>query len=160
MFQSLFEILQFYPLGRSLIHVLDKFTKGTFHNTSNEVIWPKKFKFHARLKKFHFGNFSGRAGMAVPCQCSPLKVIVATEKFFLSWVPMNIQKDWRQNQRWYIFCVNKSDNYSVPPPLIFSAQLLNGPLCRAGAVCSAATRISFNLGIQVHYCLSKLSSLK
>jgi hypothetical protein len=27
----------------------------------------KIFKFHAGVKKCHFGNFSERAGMAVPC---------------------------------------------------------------------------------------------
>ena len=41
---------------------------GTFiDTTSNEVIWPKKFKFLAGVKKCHFGKFSERAGMAVPC---------------------------------------------------------------------------------------------
>ena len=50
MLQLLFEKIQFihfYPLeealGRSLIHILGKFTKGTIHRTSNKVIWPKKF---------------------------------------------------------------------------------------------------------------------
>ena len=43
-----FQFIHFYPLelalGRSLIHILDKFTKGTtIHSTSNEVIWPKFF---------------------------------------------------------------------------------------------------------------------
>ena len=34
----------------------------------NEVIWlKKKFELHAGVKKFHFGNFSDRARMAVPC---------------------------------------------------------------------------------------------
>ena len=28
---------------------------------------PKKFELHARVKKGHFGNFSERAEMAVPC---------------------------------------------------------------------------------------------
>ena len=32
--------------------------------------------------------------MAVSCQCGPQKCIMAFEKFFLFWVPMNIQKDW------------------------------------------------------------------
>jgi hypothetical protein len=27
----------------------------------------KIFELHACVKKFHFGNFSERAGMAVPC---------------------------------------------------------------------------------------------
>ena len=27
----------------------------------------KNFKFHAQIKKCHFGNFSDRAGMAVHC---------------------------------------------------------------------------------------------
>ena len=40
-------IYPFYPLGSahgwSLRHILDKFTKGTFYSTSNEVIWPKIF---------------------------------------------------------------------------------------------------------------------
>jgi len=27
----------------------------------------KLFKFHAGVKKYHFGNFSERARMAVPC---------------------------------------------------------------------------------------------
>ena len=32
--------------------------------------------------------------MAVSC-CSPQKCIIEFEKFFLIWVPMNIQKDWK-----------------------------------------------------------------
>ena len=55
----------------------------------------KNFKFHAGVKKCYFGNFSERAGMAVPCQCGPQKCIIAFEKLFLSWVPMNIQNDWK-----------------------------------------------------------------
>ena len=50
---------------------------------------------HAWVKKCHFGNFSEKAGMAVPCQCGPQKCILAFEKLFLFWVPMNIQKDWK-----------------------------------------------------------------
>ena len=55
---------------------------------------PKKFELHAWVKKCHFGNFSEKAGMAMPCQCGPQKCIIGFEKFFLFWVPMNIQKDW------------------------------------------------------------------
>jgi hypothetical protein len=40
------QFIHFYPLelalGRSLIHILDKFSKGTIHSMSNEVIWPPK----------------------------------------------------------------------------------------------------------------------
>jgi hypothetical protein len=50
----------------------------------------KKFELHAWVKKCHFGNFSERAGMAVPCYCGPQKCIIAFEKLFLFWVPMNI----------------------------------------------------------------------
>ena len=54
--------------GRSLRHILDKFKQWHFHSPSNEVIWlEKKIKLHAGVKKCHFGNFSDRAGMAVPC---------------------------------------------------------------------------------------------
>ena len=55
----------------------------------------KNFELHAWVKKCHFGNFSERAGMAVPCLCGPLKCIIGIENFFLFWVPMNIQKDWK-----------------------------------------------------------------
>ena len=48
-------------------HILDKITKWHFNSTSNEVIWPKKIKLQAGVKKCHFGNFSDRAGMGVPC---------------------------------------------------------------------------------------------
>ena len=45
-----------------------KITKWHFHSASKEDIWhKKKFEFHAGVKKCHFGNFSERAGMAVPC---------------------------------------------------------------------------------------------
>ena len=37
---------------------MNKVHKGLFINTSNEVIWPKKFKFHSLVKKCHFGNFT------------------------------------------------------------------------------------------------------
>ena len=62
-----------------------------FLNTSNEVIWSQKMSG----KKGHFGNFSDWAGMAVPCQVGPQESLTGIEKLFLSWVPMNIQKDWK-----------------------------------------------------------------
>ena len=43
----------------------------------------------AGVKKCYFGNFSERAGMAVPCWCGPQKCIIAFEKIFLFWVPVN-----------------------------------------------------------------------
>ena len=49
---------------------------------------------HAQVRKCHSGIFSERAGMVIPCQCSPQKRIIAFEKSFLFRVPMNIQKDW------------------------------------------------------------------
>ena len=55
----------------------------------------KIFELHAWVKKCHFGNFSERAGMALPCQCGPQKCIIAFEKFVLFWLSMNIQEDWR-----------------------------------------------------------------
>ena len=58
---------EYCALGRSLGHFWEKITQWHFHSTSKEDIWPKKFKFHAGVKKCHFGNFSERAGMAVPC---------------------------------------------------------------------------------------------
>ena len=58
-----------------------------FQSTSKEVICPKNF-----LNYMH-GLKSAR--MAVPCQCSPQKCIIAFEKSFLFWVRMNIQKDWK-----------------------------------------------------------------
>ena len=35
-----------------------------------KVFGPKNFKFHAGVKKCHFGNYLEWAGMAVPCYCS------------------------------------------------------------------------------------------
>jgi hypothetical protein len=40
---------------------LDKITKWHFLSFSDAGIWPKKFKFHAGVKKCHFGNFSEHA---------------------------------------------------------------------------------------------------
>ena len=51
--------------GQSLKHFLDKIKYWHFHSTSIEVIWPQKFKFHARIKTCHFGNFTERAEIAV-----------------------------------------------------------------------------------------------
>ena len=66
----------------------------------------KIFEFHAGVKKCHFGNFSARAGMAVPCQCSPQESLVGSEKFFLHWVPMNSQQCWKAKlERAYSFRV-------------------------------------------------------
>ena len=50
-----------YPLKkaleRSLGHILEKITKWHFHSAIKEDIWPKKFEFHAGVKKCHLGNF-------------------------------------------------------------------------------------------------------
>jgi hypothetical protein len=71
---------------------LDKVNWLHFQSTPKEVIWPPKFIFelHALVEKCHFGNFSERAGMAIPFKCGLQKRIIAFEKFFLIWVPMNI----------------------------------------------------------------------
>ena len=52
----------------------------------------KKIKFHPRVKKCHFGNFSEWAGMAVPCLVSPQESLTGIEKLFLPWVLM---KHWK-----------------------------------------------------------------
>ena len=70
--------------------MLDKITEWHFLSTSNEGIWSKSFfKFHARVKKCHFGNFSEWAGMAVPCLSNPQESLAGIQKFFLFWVPIN-----------------------------------------------------------------------
>ena len=66
----------------------------------------KIFEFHAGVKKCHFGYFSERAGMAVPCQCSRQESLGGSEKFFLHWVPMNSQQCWKPKlERAYSFRV-------------------------------------------------------
>ena len=52
----------------------------------------KSFKFHPGVKKCHFGNFSKRTGMAVPCQCGPQESLGGSERFSLFQVPMNSQQ--------------------------------------------------------------------
>ena len=42
-----------------------------------------------------FWQISDRAGIAVPCKCSPQKCIIAFEKLFLFLVLMNIWNDWK-----------------------------------------------------------------
>ena len=64
----------------------------------------KNFEFHAGVKKCHFGNFSERAGMAVPCQCSPQESLGGSEKFFLHWVLMNPQQCWKAKLERALFC--------------------------------------------------------
>ena len=65
--------------------------QNDFYSTSNKVIWhKKKFKFHPRVKKCHFGHFSEWAGMAVPSMVSPQESLTGIENLFLPWVPMNI----------------------------------------------------------------------
>jgi hypothetical protein len=74
---------------------LEKITKWRFHTTSNEVIWPKKIQISSTGKKCHFGNFSEWAGMAMPCKVGPQESPTGIEKLFLSWVLVNIKKDWK-----------------------------------------------------------------
>ena len=50
-----------------------KSLNGTFLALQIKSFGPKKFKLHVGVKRCHFGNFSERAGMAVPCYYSPLK---------------------------------------------------------------------------------------
>ena len=66
----------------------------------------KIFEFHAGVKKCHFGYFSERAGMAVPCQCSRQESLGGSEKFFLHWMPMNSYQCWKPKlERAYSFRV-------------------------------------------------------
>ena len=44
-----------------------KSLNGTFTVHQKKTFGQKKFEFHAGVKKCHFGYFSERAGMAVPC---------------------------------------------------------------------------------------------
>ena len=67
MIQYIHFYLLFQALGRSLRQCLDKVTWWHFQITSKEVIWRKKIELHVWIKKFHFGNFSESAGMAMPC---------------------------------------------------------------------------------------------
>ena len=43
-----------------------KSLNGTFLALQIKSFGPKKLKIHAGVKKCHFGNFSVRAGLAVP----------------------------------------------------------------------------------------------
>ena len=65
-----------------------KLVGGTFKALQKSNLAQKFFELHAWVKKCHFGNFSERAGMAVPCKCCHQKRIIAFETFFLFWVPM------------------------------------------------------------------------
>ena len=46
-------------------------------------------------KKWHFGNFSEWAGMAVPCQYGPQESLTGIQKIFLFWVLITPYKDWK-----------------------------------------------------------------
>ena len=46
------------PLGQSQTHFMNKDHYGLFLNTLNEVIWPKKIKFHVWVKKYNYDNFT------------------------------------------------------------------------------------------------------
>ena len=51
-------------IWRTLGHVMNIFSYWHFYNASKEYFWSKnKFKFHAPVKKCHFGNFSIFPGM-------------------------------------------------------------------------------------------------
>ena len=66
-----------------------KLLNCTFLALQIKAFGPKKFKFHAGVKKCHFGNFSEWAGMAVPCLCSPQESLTGNQKFFLIRVAIN-----------------------------------------------------------------------
>ena len=60
-------------------------------------------------KKVPYWHFSEGAGMAVPCQVGPEESLKGIEKLFLSWVLMNIQKDWKAKlESAYSFMLNYS----------------------------------------------------
>ena len=70
----LFEIIQFIQfihLKKHLDEAWDTFEKkslnGTFIVHQKKPLVPQNSKLHALVKKRHFGNFSEKAMMAVPC---------------------------------------------------------------------------------------------
>ena len=82
-----------YPLLSTLISTRTE--PGTFIALQMKAFDPKKFKFHAGVKKCHFGNFLEWAGMAVPCQCGPQESLTGFQKLFLLRVPMISQQCWK-----------------------------------------------------------------
>jgi hypothetical protein len=54
-------------LGQGLRHFWIKPLGGTFNALQKKNLAQKIFELHAWVKKCHFGNFSERAGMTVPC---------------------------------------------------------------------------------------------
>jgi hypothetical protein len=73
--QGILEIIQFIqyiPLEKHLDGAWDTFGKKNHLMALSQCIKRRYlaqnfFKFHAGVKKCHFGNFSVRAGMDVPC---------------------------------------------------------------------------------------------
>ena len=80
---EIIQVIQFVHLEKHLDGAWDTFGKTSLNDTftvhEKKTFGPKKnSNFHAGVKKCHFGNFSERAGMAVPCES-----LAGSEKFFL-----------------------------------------------------------------------------
>ena len=95
-------------LGRSLIHFLDKFTWWHFQTTSKKLFGSKNFWAKLLLMKWFESAIKWLYPKTVSSSAQVLKqrikvdkldffqkCIIAFEKFFLFWVPMNIQWDWK-----------------------------------------------------------------
>ena len=109
---GILQIIQFIHLEMHLDGAWDTF--GKWHSMAlsqyikRKHLAQKFFEFHAEVKKCHFGNFSERAGMAVPCQCGPQESLAGSEKFFLFQVPINSQHCWEGKLESALFSTDQS----------------------------------------------------
>ena len=79
--QLLYTVLSTWTEPETCFGLNDLVALSKHFKRSNLAI--KNVELHAWVKKCHFGNFSERAGLAVPCWRCPQKCIIAIEKLFL-----------------------------------------------------------------------------
>ena len=143
---EIIQLIQFFHIEKMELGTLfGKITQWHFHRHQRRHFAPKNFKFHAVVKKCHFGNFfmKGWDDRALLVQPSKINHGISTIHFILLQVSMNIKKDWKAKLESVYSFMLKYSKITVCETMCF--DLAPVCLCKSLKRAKQAQNLKFNL---------------